>query len=511
MAIDSKRIAKNTIFLYARLILVFGVTLYTSRVVLDKLGVDDYGLYNVVYSVIGLLSFLNGTLSAGTSRFITFDLGRNDKEKLKYTFSTALCTHLLLAGIILLLGETVGIWYVHNVMVCPPERFQAAFIVYQVSILTTIASIIQVPFTSEIMAHEEMDIYAYIGIYEAFAKLVVVFLLIRSPFDKLVYYASLSAIVSISVFLIYVFFSRRKFEEVRFKICFDRRTFKEMLGFSGWNIIANLSNTLMKQGVIMLFNLFFLPVVVAAQAISNQISNALMQFVANVRQAVSPQVIKLYADKKYEESKKLTFASAEYIFDLLLLLGVPLIMTMPVLLNLWLVEVPDYAVAFARLIVIQDILGNFSAAFYTPMVAANKIQKNSIASVFLCIFQFGLLYVLFEFDCGPLWARYLAIFSTVMFSFFVKPYILWKEVDYSLKEIVICVWQCMKPMILITPLCLLTYYFIPQTSLVNGLILLVLSMFIVVVSVLLFMNKTMRQRIIAFAKTRICGVINKRK
>ena len=319
MAIDSKRIAKNTIFLYARLILVFGVTLYTSRVVLDKLGVDDYGLYNVVFSVIGLLSFLNGTLSAGTSRFITFDLGRNDKEKLKYTFSTALCTHLLLAGIILLLGETVGIWYVHNVMVCPPERFQAAFIVYQISILTTIVSIIQVPFTSEIMAHEEMDIYAYIGIYEAVAKLVVVFLLVRSPFDKMVYYAALIALVIITVFLIYVFFSYRKFEEVRFKIHFDKQTFKEILNFSGWNILANLSNTVMRQGVIMLFNVFFLPVVVAAQALSNQISQALMQFVNNVRQAVNPQVIKLYADEKYQESKKLTLMSAEYIFDLLLL------------------------------------------------------------------------------------------------------------------------------------------------------------------------------------------------
>ena len=200
MAIDSKRIAKNTIFLYARLILVMGVTLYASRVILDKLGVDDYGLFNVAFSVIGLLSFLNGTLGAGTSRFITFDLGRNNREKLTYTFSTALCAHLFLAGIILLLGETVGVWYVHNIMVCPPDRFQAAFIVYQISIFITILSILQVPFTSEIMAHEEMDIYAYIGMYEAVAKLVIVYLLIHSPFDKLIFYASLVAIVSLSVF-----------------------------------------------------------------------------------------------------------------------------------------------------------------------------------------------------------------------------------------------------------------------------------------------------------------------
>lgn len=503
MAIEAKRIAKNTVFLYARLILVFGVTLYTSRVVIDKLGVDDYGLFNVVFSVIGLLSFLNGTLSSGTSRFITFDLGRKDKERLKYTFSTALCTHLLLAGIILLLGETIGVWYVHNVMVCPPERFQAAFIVYQISIFVTMFSIIQVPFTSEIMAHEEMDIYAYIGIYEVAAKLGIVFLLIRSPFDKLVFYASLVALVGLSVFLIYVFFCRRKFEEVSFRIRFDKSTFKEILNFSGWNVIANLSNTLMKQGVIMLFNLFFLPVVVAAQAISNQISNALMQFVNNVRQAVNPQVIKLYAEGSKEESKKLTFVSAEYIFDLLLLLGVPCVMVMPKLLDIWLVEVPDYTVAFARLIIVQDILGNFSAAFYTPMVAANKIQKNSIAAVFLCVLQFVLLYVLFKFGCGPLWARYLAIMSTVLFSFVVKPYILWKDVDYSLKEIYRCIWQCMKILIVVIIGCLIINYLIPQDSIINSAIVFLLSILIVLVTAFAFMKPTMRKKCMDFLMRKI--------
>lgn len=498
MAIDSKRIAKNTIFLYARLILVFGVTLYTSRVVLDKLGVDDYGLYNVVFSVIGLLSFLNGTLSAGTSRFITFDLGRNDKKRLKYTFSTALCTHLLLAGIILVLGETVGIWYVHNVMVCPPERFQAAFIVYQISILITIFSIIQVPFTSEVMAHEEMNIYAYIGIYEAVAKLLVVYLLIRSPFDKLIYYASLVAIISISIFVIYVVFCNRKFEEVRFKVCFDKGTFKQLMNFSVWNIIANLSNTLMKQGVIMLFNLFFLPVVVAAQAISNQISNAMMQFVNNVRQAVNPQVIKLYADGSKEDSKRLTFISAEYIFDLLLILGVPCIMVMPKLLDLWLVEVPEYAVAFARLIIIQDILGNFSAAFYTPMVAANKIQKNSVAAVFLCIFQFIILYILFKFGLGPLWARYLAILSTCLFSFVVKPYILWKDVDYSLKEIYRCIWQCIKILIAVIICCVILYLLVPQDSVISSVMVFIISILIVIAASFAFMKPYMRKKCMDF-------------
>lgn len=503
MAIDSKRIAKNTIFLYLRLILVFGVTLYTSRVVLDKLGVTDYALYNVVYSTIGLLSFLNATLSSGTSRFITFELGRGNEEHLQKTFGTAFVSHLLLAVIILLLGETIGLWYVHNIMVIPQERMEAVMAVYQISIIATIISIVQVPFTSEIMAHERMGIYAYIGIYEAIAKLVVVYLLTYSSWDSLVYYANLQLIVVFSVLIINIVYCKRNFEEITYRPQFDIRVFKSILKFSGWNIIANMSNMLMTQGVITLFNLFFLPVVVAAQSISNQISNALMQFVNNVRQAVNPQVIKLYANGQYEESKILTFSSAEYIFDLLLLLGVPCIMIMPALLDLWLVEVPDYAVAFARLIVIQDILGNFSAAFYTPMIAANKLSKNTYASVILCIFQFILLYVLFRFGCGPLWARYTAILSCVLFSFVVKPYILWKDIDYKLSEIYRCIWKCMKILLTVGGLCLVTCFYIPQSTFLSSLLVALLSVAIVIACAYLYMDYQMKKKLVSILLQKI--------
>lgn len=492
MAIDSKRIAKNTIFLYARLILVLGVTLYTSRVVLDKLGVDDFGLYNVVFSVIGLLSFLNGTLSSGTSRFITFALGKGDNESLETTFSTALCTHIFLAGIILLLGETLGIWYVYNVMVCPPERFHAAFIVYQISILVTMLSIILVPFTSEIMAHEKMDFYAYIGIYDAVAKLAIVFLLSRSAMDKMVLYAILICCVQITSLLLNVWYSKRKFEEVSFRIRFDKGIFNSILKFSGWNVIANISNTLMSQGVIMLFNLFFMPVVVAAQAISNQVSNAMMQFVNNVRSAVNPQVIKLYADEKYDDSKRLTLQSAEYVFDLLLLLGVPLIMIMPNLLDIWLVEVPEYAVTFTRLIIIQDILGNFSAAFYTPMVAANKIEKNSISAAVLCTLQFGTLYVLFKCGVGPVWARYIGILFCCIWSFIVKPYILWKDINYSWKEMWVCIGRCIRMLLISGLCCILVYYLIPQKTMMRSFLVAGIAFMIISLISLVFMGKTRR-------------------
>lgn len=503
MAIDSKRIAKNTIFLYARLILVFAVTLYTSRVVLDKLGVEDYGLYNVVISVIGLLSFLNGTLSAGTSRFITFELGKKNDENLKKTFGTALFTHIVLAGIVVLLGETLGLWYFFDIMVCPPERLGAAFWVYQFSIVTAALSILQVPYTAEIMAHEEMNIYAYIGIYEAVAKLLIVYLLTIAPWDKLVVYGFLMTIIPITVFCIYAFYSHKLFAEVKFRPSYDKSIFQAILKFSGWNIIANISNMLMRQGVIMLLNAFFAPVVVAAQAVTSQVSNALMQFVENVRQAVNPQVIKLYADKKYDESKQLTFISAEYVFDLLLLMGVPLILIMPNLLNVWLVEVPQYTVEFIRLILIQDILGNFSAAFYTPMVAANKIQKNSIAAAFLCVAQFGMLYLLFKLGFSPIWTRYIGILFCCIWSFVVKPYILWKDVDYHWGEMSVCVLRCVRNALIVSALSYAVYLFIPQTNFGYSILVAGLSAMTVVLTTYIFMPQSLKHKIISQVAQRV--------
>ena len=503
MAIDSKRIAKNTLFLYARLILVFAVTLYTSRVVLDKLGVDDYGLYNVVISVIGLLSFLNGTLSSGTSRFITFELGKKNEEKPTETFRTALFTHIILAGIVVLLGETVGLWYFYDVMICPPGRLEAAFIVYQLSILVAALSILQVPYTAEIMAHERMNVYAYIGIYEAVTKLLICYILVIAPFDKFIAYGILMTIIPITVFLFYAIYSTKSFAEVGFKPSYNKSIFRAILKFSGWNIIANISNMLMRQGVIMLLNAFFAPVVVAAQAITSQVSNALMQFVENVRQAINPQVIKLYADKKYEESKKLTFISAEYVFDLLLLMGVPLILIMPNLLNLWLVEVPQYTIEFIRLILIQDILGNFSAAFYTPMVAANKIQKNSIAAAFLCIAQFGMLYILFKIGLSPIWTRYIGILFCCIWSFVVKPYILWKDIDYKWVEMSVCVRRCARNAVIVSALSYVVYLIIPQTNFGYSILVAGLSAIAVILTTYIFMSQSMKKKILALVAQRV--------
>lgn len=445
---DKKRIAKNTMFLYFRMILIMGVTLYMSRVVLDRLGVDDFGLYNVVGSIVGMLSFINGTLSIGTSRFLTYELGRNDTQRLHITFNTAFYTHLALALVLMLVLETVGLWYVYHKMVVPEGRMHAAVIVYHISILTSFVSITQVPYTAMIMAHECMGVYAYISIFEAFAKLGVVYLLSISPYDRLIVYAVLLGIVQILVASTYRIYCHRHFIESKLQLLFDKKVFRKMLGFSGWNIMANLSETLNNQGVVVLINLFFAPYVVAAQAVANQVSGAMMLFVNNFRNAINPQIIKLYAAGEREESKKLTLETTVYCYELVLMLGLPAIIVMDKVMSIWLVEVPTYAVIFTQWIIVRQIIGTFSSSFYIPMMAANKIRLNSIASVFSGLGTFVLLYSLFKIGCGPLWIQYIGLLSGVLFSFLIKPYVLYKDIDYGITEMAKCYWTCLKVTIL---------------------------------------------------------------
>ena len=286
---NNKKIAKNTMFLYFRMFIIMGVTLYTSRIVLDKLGVDDFGLYNVVGGVVGMLAFINGTISAGTSRFLTFELGKEDAKKLSLTFNTAFYTHLFIGIFLVIVLETGGLWFLLNKLVIPPNRLQAALIVYQISIFTSLVNLTQVPYTSLIMAHEEMQIYAYVSIFEAFGKLGVAYLISIASFDKLITYSLLLCLVQLSIAMAYRIYCIKNFKESKLQLSYDKEVLKGLLGFSGWNILANLSETLKLQGFLILLNMFFNSSVVAAQTIGNQVAGAMMQFINNFRNAINPQ------------------------------------------------------------------------------------------------------------------------------------------------------------------------------------------------------------------------------
>ncbi len=473
------------------------VQLYTSRIVLDKLGADDYGLYNVVGGVVGLLSFLTGTLSIGTSRFITYALGAGDAQKLRSTFVTSFYTHLALSALIVLLLETIGLWFFYNHLVIPNERIDAAFWVYQISIFTSVAAITQVPYTSSIMAHEKMDIYAYLSIFEAVAKLLVVYLLAVAPYDKMLFYAILIAIIQILIASFYRFFCIIKFQECKLYLTFDKLIFKRLIGFSGWNITANIAEVLKAQGVIVLINMFFQPAIVAAQAIGNQITNAMMQFINNIRTAVNPQIIKLYASGDYEGSKRLTLKSSLYVFDLLLLIGLPFILLMDPILNLWLKEVPPYTVVFAQCIVASQIIGNFSASLYIPMTAANKIKKNSVAAVIFGFGYFILLYIILKLGGDVMWVQFLNIINMALWSYIIKPYILYKDIDYNFTEMANCIFATMK-VSLVSCLIAIPIRFLVDDSIYGFLLIFLSSIVAVLLSSYLFMYKEDREKAIIF-------------
>lgn len=502
MASDNKRIAKNTMYLYARMFLIMGVTLYTSRVILDKLGVTDYGLYNVVGGVVAMLSFLNGTLSIGTSRFITYEMGTGNKFKLWQTFNTSFYTHLCLSFIILLVMETVGLWFFYNKLVIPEDRLNACFWVYQLSLLTTFVNISQVPYTALVQSHEDFNIYAYVSIFEAIGKLGVCYMVAITEWDRLVLYAVLIALIQIAVALYYRFYCNQHYEEAHLSLSFDKKIFKGLMGFSGWNIIANLTETLRLQGVVIIINLFLSPVVVAAQALANQVSHALLGFVTNFRTAFNPQIIKLYAAGECDASKRLTLQATIVCFDLILLLALPCIYTMKTIMGLWLVEVPEYAVIFTQYILISNVLGTFSASFYIPMMAANKIKINSVAALFLGVLQFVALYFILRLGGDAMWVPYVNLILVIGFSMIVKPYVLWKDIEYSIKELAFCYWTCAKVTILSLMLTLPLVHFL-NDSIGEAAVIIFATALSVGISSLIFMEKDMRSKLVSIIKNKI--------
>lgn len=292
---DNKRIAKNTLMLYIRMIFVMLVSLYTSRVVLATLGIEDYGIYNVVGGVVVMFGFLNGAMSASTSRYITFALGKGELGEQLKVFNTSLQIHLIIALLILLLAETVGLWFLQSKMIIAGDRQYAAFWVYQCSVLTMMASIINVPFNASIIAHERMSVFAYISIFEVISKLGIVYLLMIVPVDKLIFYAALLFAVQLLMQSVYMRYCVRHFEEVELKKIWSKPLFTEMLGFAGWNLMGNCAGILSTQGVNILLNMFFGPAVNAARGVAVQVQGAVSYFSSNFQMALNPQITKNYA------------------------------------------------------------------------------------------------------------------------------------------------------------------------------------------------------------------------
>jgi O-antigen/teichoic acid export membrane protein len=383
------------------MLLTMGVSLYTSRVILNALGVDDYGIYNVVGGVVAMFGILSGSLSAAISRFITFELGKGDFEKLKRIFCTSVNIQVILIAIITILMETIGIWFLNAKMVIPEERLAAANWVFQFSVVTFALNLLSVPYNAVIIAHEKMSAFAYISIIDCALKLIVAFIIAYNPFDKLVYYGLLIMIVGAINRSIYAIYCKRHFEEATYRMIFDKGLMKEMFGFAGWNFIGASSAVLRDQGGNILLNLFYGTTVNAARGIAMQVSSAVTSFVHSFMTAVNPQITKSYAAGNTDYMMKLVFQSTKFSFFILLLIALPVIITTPYLLDLWLVDVPEYGVSFVRLILVYALCESLSGPLITVMLATGNIKNYQIIVGGCQMLNFPVCYVCFRLGMQP--------------------------------------------------------------------------------------------------------------
>lgn len=416
---NSKRIAKNTMFLYIRMMVAMIVALYTSRVILNTLGATDYGIYNVVGGVVTIVAFLNGALGASTSRFLTFALGEKDIVKQRKTFGAALNLHICVALLVLILGESVGLWFFYEKMIIPEERIIAAFWVYQFSIITTMVAFTQVPYNASLIAHEDMSIYAYVGLYEAFSRLAIALLIAVSPIDTLVFYGLLLLLNTIAIQLFYRWYASRNFVECRFSLIRDKALYKQLLSYGGWDLFGNLAVVCQGQGVNLLLNVFFGPVVNAARAIAFQIQGAVMQFVNNFMTAVRPQVIKNYAEGNVEIMYKLTFYTAKFSYMLMLALVVPICFEINFILELWLgSDVPTETAIFAVLVLITYTWRTFHIAALMPYHAIGRIRTGNLAigTLMIVSLPIGYLFLKMGFPAHTVFLVILLIEVISMFA-----------------------------------------------------------------------------------------------
>ncbi len=392
---NNKTIAKNSFLLYIRMFFTMVISLYTSRVVLSALGVGDYGIYNVVGGIITFFTFVSGSLNAAISRFLTFELGKKNIEKLQRTFSSSVIIMLIYSLIVVAISETVVLWFLNYKLNIPEGRMVAANWVFQFSVITFCVSLISIPYNAAIIAHEKMSAFAYISILEALGKLLIAFLIVQDSFDRLIYYALLTCILSVLIRIIYDVYCKRYFAETKGKLILDKILAKEMFGFTGWNLIGAGSFVLMNQGIDVLVNLFFGVAYNAARGIAATVSSAANQMVNNFTTAIKPQIIKSYASGNISYMTNLVITGSKFSFFLFLFICIPFLFESQYILSLWLVDVPENAAIFTKLSIIVIMISTLSDTIITSIMATGKVKTYQICVGGLGMLIFPIVYVLF--------------------------------------------------------------------------------------------------------------------
>lgn len=415
---NNKRIAKNTLMLYVRMLFNMIVSLYTSRVVLQTLGVEDYGINNVVGGVITMFTFINSSMVSSTQRYLNFELAKGDIQRLKSVFSTSLQIHAIIALVIIILGETLGLWFMVNKLIIPESRLTAAMWVYQCSILACAVNILSAPYNADIIAHERMSAYAYISIFEVILRLVIVYLLVVSPIDKLIAYAIMSLILQVIIRFIYTRYCNKHFEESYIEFRLNKPLFKEMSGFAGWSFFGNLAAILYTQGLNMMLNIFFGPVVNAARGIAVQVQSAVQQFVSGFQTALNPQITKSYATGELNKMHSLMFRSARFSFLLLFFLSLPVLLETDFLLTIWLKNVPEDTVIFTQIMICISLI--YTTA--NPCVVANqatgkvKVYQMVVGGILLTILPISYLILKLGAPAYSVFIVHFCIESVAQFS-----------------------------------------------------------------------------------------------
>lgn len=424
---NNKRIAKNTLLLYLRMLFIMGVSLYTSRIILQVLGIEDFGIQNVVGGIVAMFGFISGSMATATQRFLTYALGQNDQELLKKTFSMSVNVHIIIALIIVLLSETIGLWFFYNKMNIPEEREFAAACIYQISILTSVILIISVPYNACIIAHEKMRAFAYISVFDVSVKLIIVYLLKVSTFDKLIVYSILLLMTQLLTRLIYTIYCKNKFEETHYHFYKDKSLFFEFFNFAGWISFGYIAGVTLTQGLNILLNIFFGPIVNAARAITVQVQQAILNFSNNFQQALNPQIIKSYASKDIGRMHELLFASSKYSYYLLLFISVPVLFECEFLLSIWLTEVPMYTISFIRIILFISMIDAISNPIVISAAATGNVKKYQIvvSSVLLTVLPLSYVALKMGWNADSVFSIHLVIafIAHVVRLFMIRPLI----------------------------------------------------------------------------------------
>lgn len=461
--INNKRIAKNTLVLYFRMLFLMLISLYTSRVILDALGVEDYGVYNVVGGFVSMFSLVSAALTSACTRFLNFELGKGNPERQNIVFSTAVTIQSGLAILVALLSEVIGIWYVNNVMVLPPDRLTAANWCFQFSVFNFCMNLITVPYNASIIAHEKMKAFAYVSIFQGIAQLGISFLVYFEPFDRLIFYALMLMILQFLIRYMYQVYCRKHFDECHYRFVIDKQLLRHMFNYSLWHLVGNGAAVLRRHGINLVLNFFFGPAVNAARGIASHVDNAVNQFASNFMMAMNPQITQSYSRGELKNMFQLVNRGSRFSFYLLFLLAYPVILNADYILHIWLKVVPDHTVAFVQLTLISMMIESVSKSLITAQNATGDVRNYQLVLGGISLMYLPICYLFLCFGMMPEIVFIIGVFfEMVLFSarMYMLPFTI-KEFKprLFLRDVIL---KCLVVVLLAVPIPVLLFFYLPE-------------------------------------------------